>query len=193
MDDNRILTNKIFKQKINELVGADVIELEAANDDLALNCKIFEAGMDAVKGIISDGGSLVEHTIDIEVDFDNVVPLNALSYPSVEDSFSGFAIKGDQVSEGGIFYNKLITDIEYRDNDTGSWIRVSNTMAEPAYANINYIIPNKPLVVRILSEGEYETWTIIFYTSESVNDIDSLMNYARVHYIEYSQEDNSNA
>ena len=57
MDDNRILTNKIFKQKINELVGADVVELEAANDDLALNCKVFETGMDAVKELISGGGS----------------------------------------------------------------------------------------------------------------------------------------
>lgn len=56
MDDNRILTNKIFKQKINELVGADVIELEAANDDLALNCKVFETGMDAIKTIIPEPG-----------------------------------------------------------------------------------------------------------------------------------------
>ena len=67
MDDNRLLTNKIFKQKINELVGADVVELEAANDDLALNCKVFETGMDAIKTIIPEPGPTPTPTGEIKI------------------------------------------------------------------------------------------------------------------------------
>ena len=49
MDETRALTNKIFKQKINEYLGADVVELPAVNDDRLLDCEVFEAGMNALK------------------------------------------------------------------------------------------------------------------------------------------------
>ncbi len=49
MDETRALTNKIFKQKINEYLGADVVELPTADDDRLLDCKVFEAGMNALK------------------------------------------------------------------------------------------------------------------------------------------------
>lgn len=190
MDDNRILTNKIFKQKINELVGADVIELEAANDDLALNCKIFEAGMNAIKGIISGGGSLVEHTLDVEMDFDNVVPLTIFdgtdypAWPYLDEQTTGVAFKGDQTVEGGIFYNKLITDVVL---SNGASIR--NIMNELANFEIGYDIPIKPIVI----ESNNEKFTILFYTKTLVSEIEAYYDEITVHYIEYSQEDNSNA
>lgn len=190
MDDNRILTNKIFKQKINELIGADVIELEAANDDLALNCKIFEAGMDAIKGIISGGGSLVEHTLDIEMDYDNILPLAVFdgteypAWPYSDEQTTGIAFKGDQTAEGGIFYNKLITDVVL---SNGASIR--NIMNEVGYFEIGYEIPIKPIVIA----RNDEKFTILFYTKIMVSEIEAYYDEITVHYIEYSQEDNSNA
>lgn len=190
MDDNRILTNKIFKQKINELVGADVIELEAANDDLALNCKIFEAGMDAIKGIISGGGSLVEHTLDVELDYDNIIPLVAFdgsdypAWPYSDKQTTGIAFKGDQTTEDGIFHNKLITDVVLSNGNS-----IRNLMNEVVYFEIGYEIPIKPIVLTLNDE----TFTILFYTKETVSEIENLYDEITVCYIEYSQGDNSNA
>lgn len=85
MDDNRILTNKIFKQKINELVGADVVELEAANDDLALNCKVFETGMDAIKTIIPEPGPTPTPTpTDNPIEYFELEKVGSLEYRLID-------------------------------------------------------------------------------------------------------------
>lgn len=129
MDDNRILTNKIFKQKINELVGADVIELEAANDDLALNCKVFETGMDAVKELISGGSSELYYKANVVVDLDTgdftVAPIgDSFTYDIIHDAVTNETpvrvIVEIKDSDGGSTVDNLL-ELHYTSEDlTGS-------------------------------------------------------------------------
>ena len=178
MDDNRILTNKIFKQKINELVGADVVELEAANDDFALNCKVFETGMDALKTIISGGGSTItEKTLEVPIDFESGFTLQDVLDDWQNTSFG--------ILPSLLTSNDRLIGVDYKIKETGDWVNVLDELMSTLGSSNNIIIPFIPFKAIDSEETEY---AVVLTSTTSFNKLNSAI-AIRLHYITVEPEE----